>query len=784
MPKLIGKPVRRVEDRRLLSGGGRYTDDLPTRDACFAAMVRTPHAHARIHRVNTEAAKAAPGVLAVLTAQDYIADGLKPLKHTPVPADAVDAKMPAFAAPDAAILFDSGHPPLAGDRVRHVGEGVALVIAETAAQARDAAELVEVEDEPLPAVVTPLDAIAEGAPLLWDGAPNNVCLDQEFGDAAATAAAFADAAIVVEHAFTNQRIVTCHMEPRSVFASYDAARDVTTLVAGSQGAVRQRMDLAHVLGVPASQVEVICPDTGGGFGSRTNLHPEAVLACWAAKRLNRPVRWTSDRSEAFLTDYQARDLVTRAALALDTEGRILGFRTDLLGNIGAQTVSFVPLNNGYRISTTAYRVPVAHARVRAVMTNTTPTGPFRGAGRPEATFVMERLLDMAARRLGLDRVELRRRNLVPRDALPYRNPFGLQYDSGDFRHNMEAALAQADWAGFAARRAASEREGRLRGIGVANYVESPVGAPREKVILRVLGREQRVEVLAGTQSTGQGHETTFTQVVAERLDLPMEQVSLVTGDSRRITVGGGSHSDRSMRLAGTLMVQASAELLDRARELAAARLGVGVDGVALEDGVFRHPGSNQTLTLYELAAATPDGVLESSAEFSGRIPAYPTGCAICEVEVEPDTGAVSVSRYTSLDDVGQAINPMIVDGQVHGGIVQGVGQALIENPIVDVESGQVAGSFMDYGMPRASDFPLFDVSLTEDPTGGNPLRVKGGGESGITPATAATINAVVDALAGLGVEHVEMPATPQRVWAAIAAARADGPARVPAGAAA
>ncbi|MBI0538205.1 xanthine dehydrogenase family protein molybdopterin-binding subunit [Roseomonas sp. KE2513] len=762
----IGHPIRRVEDLRLLTGRGRFTDDLAPKDALHGVVLRSPHAHARILGIDAAAARAMPGVIAVLTAAEAAADALRPMRHTPVPADALDAKMPAFNAAEGATIHDTGHPVLAGERVRHVGEAVAFVVAETLQGARDAAEAIEVAYEPLPAVAEAADALAPGAPEIWPGIPSNLCLEAEFGDRDATEAAFARAALVVGDRFVNQRIASCHMEPRSAFAAHDAARGVTVVTAGSQGAVRQRADLARALGVPIEAIDFVSPDTGGGFGSRTNLHPETLLVAWAARRLGRAVRWTATRSEGFVTDYGARDLAALAELALDAEGRILGFRTDMVMAVGAFTVSYVPLSNGFRVSTTVYRVPVAHARTRGALTNTVPTAPFRGAGRPEAMFAMERLLDMAARRLGLDRVEIRRRNLVPRAALPWRNPFGLTYDSGDFAGNMEAALRAADWGGFAARREGSAARGRRRGIGVANYVESPVGAPRERVVVRVLA-EGRVEVLAGTQSTGQGHETTFAQVVAGRLGVPMEAVSLVTGDTRRIAVGGGTHSDRSMRLAGTLLVEASARVLEEARIAAAARLGGEAAAVTLEDGIARTPASNRGLDLFEIAAGLPGGVIERAAEFNGRMPAYPTGCAVCELEVEPETGAVAIVRYTSVDDVGQPINPMIVDGQVHGGIAQGAGQALLEGGLFDAGSGQaVGGSFMDYALPRAADLPAFAVSLAEDPTAGNPLRVKGGGEGGITPAAAAILNALADAT---GCDSISMPATPARVRAALEA---------------
>jgi carbon-monoxide dehydrogenase large subunit len=537
--------------------------------------------------------------------------------------------------------------------------------------------------------------------------------------------------------------------------------------------VRQRLELAMALGVPVERARVVCPDTGGGFGTRTTLYAEQLLVTWAARRLGRPVRWTSDRSEGFLADYQGRDLLTRAAIAFDADGAIRAMRTEVIGNIGAYTVSFVPVANNCRVTTTAYHVPVAHVRCRGVLTNTAPTAPFRGAGRPEAHFAIERLLDLAAPRLGLGRLEIRRRNLIRPDQLPYRNALGLTYDSGDFLGNFERALKLGEWDGFADRRKQSEARGLLRGIGVAPYVESPVGAPRERIQVTVTA-DGRIEVLAGTQSTGQGHETTFAQVVADRLGVDMGAVTLVTGDTKIITVGGGTHSDRSMRLGGTLLVRACAEIVEQAKALVAEELGTPAAEVVFEDGLMSHPGSNRAFDVFDAQrlAARKDAPLAAAAEFNGRMPAYPTGCAVCELEVDPDTGVVKVVRYASLDDVGQPINPLVVDGQVHGGIAQGVGQALMEDLQVDPATGQViGGSFMDYGVPRADDLPDFDVAFTEDPTHGNPLRVKGGGESGITPALAVVFNALMDALSPYGVEHVEMPATPHRVWRAIQDAR-------------
>jgi aerobic carbon-monoxide dehydrogenase large subunit len=760
---LIGKPLPRVEDPRLLAGNGRYSDDVQTPGAAWAFVVRSPYAHAAIKRIDGRRAAAAPGVLAVLTAADYRTDGHRGMGHVAVPTTAHDAFKPSVEPTPDKPVFDQPHWPLAEERARYPGEGVAVVVAETLNQARDAAELVEVDYEELPAVTSIPAALADGAPLIWPQAKRNTAFRTGFGDEAAVRRAFAGAAVVVEHEFHNSRVANAQMEPRAATGLYDATSGSYRLISGSQGVSRQKMVLAQALGVPPEKIHVVCPDVGGGFGPRSNLYPEQLLVAWAARRVGRPVRWTSDRSEAFLTDYQGRDMVTRAALALSADGRIAALRAELVGNIGAHTVTFVPLFNGYRVLTNVYDIPAAYAELSGVLTNTVPTAPYRGAGRPEATHVTERLLDMAARRLNLDRVEIRRRNMIAKSALPYRNPMGLNYDSGDFHANMQAALDRADWTGFAARREASLRRGRRRGIAVANYVEAPVGAPREKVVVTVC-RDEAVEIVSGTQSTGQGHATSFAQVIADYLGVPFERIRLVTGDTNVVTLGGGTHSARSMRIAGTLLVKAATDLIERGRALAAPLLNAAPADLTFADGRFSTPHSERSLSLFDLAR---DHELAAPAEFGGRIPAYPTGCAVCELEVDPETGTVDILRYTTVDDVGQAINPLIVDGQTHGGIVQGVGQALSETIALEPATGQVlSGSFMDYGMPRADRVPSFDVMLAEDPTSGNPLRVKGGGEGGITPATAVVINALVDALAEYGIEDIQMPATPHRVWMA------------------
>ncbi len=729
----VGRPLRRLEDARLLVGDGRYTEDWSLPGQVSAAFVRSPHAHARIVSLEIADAVCAPGVLGVFTAADYAADGCQPIRHAPIPADTIDYTRPAFRG------VDEPQPPLAADRVRYVGEALAVVIATSPGLARDAAELVEVEYEVLPSVSDGSMALAASAPDVSPLAPGNLGASAEFGDPARVAEVLAASEVVVEHEFRVQRVANAQMEPRSAIGAYDAETRSYLMIAGSQGVVRQRLMLAAALGVSREQVRVVSPDVGGGFGPRTALYPEQVLVTWAAKRVGRPVRWTSDRTEAFLTDSQGRDSVMSTRLGLQRDGRILALEVDALWNIGAYTGSYVPLSNAARIMTSVYDIGCACVRVRGALSHTVPTGPYRGAGRPEAIYALERLLDLAARRIGMDCAELRRRNLIRRSQLPYLSAMGLTYDSGDFVGNLERVLTLADWNGFAARRGSASSRGRLAGIGVACYVEAPVGAPSERVELRVIP-EGAIEVIVGTQSTGQGHATSFAQVVADALGVVPTQVRLVTGDTRRVAVGGGTHSDRSMRLAGTLLVEACARLRDLAREY--------------------DPDGRESL--FSLAQRHR---LTAEAAFTGRIPAHPTGAAVAEVEVDPETGRVALVRYVCVDDVGQVINPLIVDGQVHGGIVQGLGQALSEGVVFDPHSAQMlSASFADYAVPRATDLPWFETELVEDPTPGNPLRIKGGGESGITPCMAAVVNAVADAI---GAADLEMPMSPGRVWQVI-----------------
>jgi carbon-monoxide dehydrogenase large subunit len=722
----IGRALPRLEDDRLLKGEGRFTDDGALPGQLWCAFVRSPHPHARIVGIEKSSA------LAVLTGEDYAADGLRPIQHTPNPMEALDTSVRAFEN-----ALERPHWPLARDEVRHVGEPVAAVIAETRELARDAAEQVEVEYEPLPLEHT-------------------LCFRRESGDARAVRQALAGAALVVRHEFVNQRIASCTLEPRSALGNFRDGR--YTLVTGSQGVHRLHQILTEVFQTAPEGVRVISDDVGGSFGTRAYMHPEQVVVVWAARRLGRPVKWTAERSEAFVSDFQGRDSLTRAALGLDAQGRIAAYDVEAEANIGAHTVSFVPMVNYRNILTTVYRVPAVHVEVRGVITNTLPAVPYRGAGRPEAHHVLERLLDMAARGLGIDRAEIRRRNLVRKDELPYRTPAGLVLDSGEFHRYLERALELAGYSSFLRRKEQAKSRGRRRGIGIANYVEAPVGAPKEQVRLTVSG--DGAEIIAGTLSSGQGHETSFAQVAADLLGVPIERVRLRTGDTDVVPSGGGTHSDRSMRLAGTLLFQCSQAIIGQGREIAAELLEARADDIVFEQGEFRIAGTDRTIGLPEIARKK---ALTALKEFNGRLPAYPAGAAVCEVEVDPDTGAIDILGYAAVDDVGQPINPLIVEGQAHGAIAQGVGQALVEG--VALIGGQIAnGSFADYGIARSNDLPSFRCALIEDPTAGNPLRVKGGGEGGIVPATAAVINALCDAL---DVEDIGMPATPQRIWQAI-----------------
>ncbi len=771
----IGRPVRRKEDRRLITGTGRFGDDVSLPGQAYAAMVRSPHAHARIASIEIDDALASPGVLTVLTGADALADGLKPIPHNP--------SLPAL--PDISPRLRDGHPPLVSphrplpaDKARFVGEVVAVVVADSILAANTGAERVKVSYEPLPAVTRAEAAIAPGGPRLFEHIPNNLCVDGELGDADETAEAFARATHVVRLKTWVQRVTGVPMEPRAAVASHDRATGCTTLYAGSGNVVRQRRELAGCLGVAEDKVRVIAADIGGNFGTRNAFYPEFALIAWASRRLGWPVKWTCDRHEAMLSDYQGRDLVVEAELALDARGSFLALRSTNTQNLGAHTVIFAPLVKGVELMTSVYRIQAAHVRARSALSNVPPTNSYRSSGRPEAMFVVERLIDLAARRHGFDRIALRRRNLIPERAMPYENALGLAYDSGAYQAAMDAALGLAQWTSFAQRRREARKRGRRRGFGVANYIEIASGAPRERAEVTVTP-DGHVNVVIGTLASGQGHETSFAQLVAEWLGVPIDRVRLITGDTDRVAVGGGSHAGRSMRLASIVIDKAIDDIIAKGSQIAAHLLGVGAEDVRFADGKFS--GNGRSIGLFEVAAAAqagstvPDnlrGLLTGEGDETVKVGAFPYGCHACEVEVDPETGATALVSYVAVDDVGRAINPLILHGQTHGGATQGIGQALMERCCYDPDSGEaLTGSFMDYAMPRASDVPSFISEISEHPSPTNRLGIRAGGEGGTTPALAVVINAIVDALADFGVQHIEMPATPERVWRAIQDAR-------------
>ena len=671
-------------------------------------------------------------------------------------------------------MFTGPQYLLPADRARHVGEAVAMVVGDSRDAALDGAEAVEVAYEELPFVTDARAALEPGAARLWDELPDNVPVDTHFGDAAATDRAFAAADQVVKASFHIGRVTGVPMEPRAALGAYDAATGRYTLYAGSGGPVRQKRELAALFGVPADRVRVVSLDVGGNFGTRNRLYVESALVVWAARKLGRPVKYTSTRTECQLTDFQGRDLVTNVELALNKDGRFLAMRADNVSNIGAHCTSLSPLSKGSGLISGSYDIAAASLRSRAVFTNTMPTNAYRSSGRPEVTYAIERLVDMAAHELGIDRVELRRRNLVRPEAMPYPNPVGMIYDSGEYEANLDRSMRLAEWDGFAARRQAAQARGRLLGLGLAHYVESAIGAPHEKTDISVTP-QGRVRVVIGTGPSGQGHETSFAQVVSSLLSVPQGAVDIVMGDTDVVSAGGGSHSGRSMRHAATLFWKAAPDLIAKGKRLAAHLLDCTADEAEFADGRFTAPRRNRSFDLLELAQALPPQMaaeLAVSAEHEMHDPVFPNGCAVCEVEVDPETGAVELTRYSVVDDVGRCINPMIVHGQTHGGAVQGIGQAMLEACVTDAAGQPLAGTFMDYAMPRADDLPAFRTQIVEVLSPRNPLGIKAGGEGGTTPAPAVIVSAVLDALAPLGVREVPMPATPFAVWQAIRSAPA------------
>jgi len=758
----IGQSVRRVEDQRFVTGHGQYTDDINLDGQAYGCVVRSPEAHARIRSLDVEAARSAPGVLAVITGAELEADGVNrlpcmmPLRNR----DGSKARLPLRRV-------------LCADRVRHVGDPVVFVVAETPAQAKDAAEQVVVDYESLPTVTDTAGAAEPGRPQLHDQAPDNLAFDWEYGDRAALDAAFAQAARVVRLRLVNNRLISNPMEPRAALADWDAAEGRLTLYAGNQGGWLLKDALAsHVLRIDPDRVRVISPDVGGGFGTKTFIYPEQALLALAARQLGRPVKWTGERSETFVADAMGRDHVSEAEVAFDADHRILGMKVETNANLGAYVsmfAPFIPTDAALKVLPGVYDVRHLVYRVKGVLTNTTPTDAYRGAGRPESIYLIERLIDAAARELGLDPRELRRRNFVPASAMPFRSAAGETYDSGDFARVMDAALAQADWDGFAARKAEAARRGMRRGIGMSYYIESTMGAPEESAKV-AFEPDGTVSIVVGTQSNGQGHETAYAQVLSDRLGVPFEQVRIVMGDTEKLTMGGGTGGSRSLTAAGWAIRDASEVIIERGKDLAAQELETAVADIEFEReaGAFRVIGTDRRIGLLDLAAKARErgegSVLDAEATATIDAWTFPNGCHVAEVEIDPDTGAVRIVNYTAVDDFGVVVNPMLVAGQVHGGVVQGIGQALYERAVYD-EGGQlVSGTFMDYCLPRADGVPAMQVSTVEVPCRNNPFGIKGCGEAGSVASPAAVINAIIDALEDHGVRSIDMPATPEKIW--------------------
>lgn len=762
---IVGSSCARVEDARLLVGAGRFTDDVVVDGAAHCVFLRSPVARASIRGIDASKALAIPGVLAVLTGDDYVADGLGPIDHRPNPADAIDIRKRALLDVEGRDFPGRPHWPLALREADYIGEPIACVLAETLDVCNAALECIDIDFLELSPSISIGDALAADA----GGA---TCFDVRIGDESLVREAIAKSAFVATHRFVLNRVANCQLEPRSAIGKFEDGR--YTLICGNQGVSRIQMLVAEALNVAPAAVRVICPDVGGGFGPRTYLYAEQVCVLWAARRIGRPVRWTSTRNEAFLSDYQARDGVAEATIGLDARGAITAYDIDYVGNIGARTISYVTPANALRMFPTLYHVPLLGARVRGVVTNSVPTCPYRGAGRPEANHFMERMIDIVCAAHGLDRLATRRANLVSPAMLPYTSSAGLTYNYTDFPAYMEQAIHAADVAGFDARRADAASRGRLAGLGLANHIEGPVGAPVERVVLRA--RDGRIEAVVGTQSSGQGHETTFAQIVADLLDLPMDAIRIIQGDTDEVTNGGGTHSDRSLRYVSTLATAAARKLLSMATSAAAEMLQVKAEDVIYEAGVFQTPRSGARIGLFDVAMmqgkADGEASLATGAteDIFARLPAYPAGCAICEVEVDPQTGDIEITRYTTVDDVGFVVNPRIVEGQAHGGIAQGLGQAMREG-VAYADAQLCTGSFMDYGIMRAADAPSFTVGNMETPISGNPYRIKGGGEGGIVPATAALINALCDAISQSAPDFA-MPVRAQDVWRAAKAGTA------------
>ena len=773
----IGQSVRRLEDPRLIQGFGRYSDDVSLPHQAYAVVVRSPHAHARIRSLDTANARGAPGVFAVLTGADLATDGLGDL-----PTDKTRKRRdgsPAFATP---------RPALVRDRVRHVGDPVALVVAATPDQAVDAAELVTVDYDPLPAVAATPDAARPGAPAVWAEAPDNVAFVWEAGNKDTVARAFASATHVTRLDFVVSRVAAAPLEPRGAVGEWDRRSGRYTLHTGIQAPHGLRALLAdQIFRVPQSHLRVVTGEVGGSFGMRSGVYPEHALVLWAAKRLGRPVKWTSERREGFVTDDHGRDNVSTVELALDANGKFLALRVAITLNVGAYLTprSAGPGTNNVGGVAGVYTTPAIHVHTTGVFSNTTPTGPYRGAGRPEATYAIERVIDVAALELKIDPVELRRRNLIPPTAMPFKTGLVFTYDCGDFGRGMDMALGLADRAGFEKRRAEARQRGKLRGLGIANPIEvagGPYTAMNPDTAELRVNPDGSVSLFAGSTSMGQGNETAFAQIVSDRLGVPPERIQVFWGDSDALGAGRGNGGSGALTVGGSAVTRATEKVIERGRRIAARLLEAAPEDVVHRDGKFTVTGTDRGVTFANVARAAyqprqlPQGMepgFSEEATFTPPAVTFPNGSQICEVEIDEETGAVRIVRHCVVDDVGRMVNPMLVKGQIHGGVVQGLGQGLFEQLAYEPTTGQLlAGSFMDYAMPRADDVPAFDVDSHEVPTQVNPLGAKGVGEAGTVGALPALLNAVNDALAPLGVRHLDMPVTAERVWRAIRDAKA------------
>ena len=761
----IGQGVSRFEDPRLIRGGGRYTDDIKLPGLAHGVVLRSPHAHAKIRSLNISAAKTAPGVLAVLTAADVKAAGYAEL---PVPG--------GLKRRDGSPMFKPRYPILAADRVRWVGDYVAFVVAETVAQALDAAEMIVADYEELPAVTSTADAPKPGAPRVWDDCPDNICFVELIGDKTAVNAAFARAARVVKHRFVINRVTAATMEPRGAVGDYNAADGRYTVYTPIQRPHPTRLELAKVLKVPESKIRIITGDTGGSFGMKSPIFNETPLVLLASKLTGRPVKWISTRTEAFLSDAQARDNVTEAELALDSEGHFIAFQVKTIAAIGAYLQHSMPafvLNAGTLAG--VYRTPAIHVDITAIFSNTNPMRPYRGNGRPEAAFVIERMVDLAAAEMNMDPAELRRRNYVPPTAMPFKTGLTFTYDSGEFEKNMDLALELSDRKGFKARKAEARKRGKLLGFGISNTIER-AGAPSTEGAEVRFDRSGTLMLFSGSNSQGQGHETVFKQLVCDRLGLDPNDSQYIQGDTDQVFYGEGTGGSRSATLAGSAFHLATEKVVTKARAIAAHMLKVEESDLKFDEGVFSTNMTNRTLSVKEIAAASfdlanlPKGMeagLFATAVYNAPVNNYPNGCHICELEIDRETGKVEITRYSVVDDFGTVLNPLLLHGQVHGGIAQGAGQALMEDIHFDSAGQLVTASFMDYAMPHAHDLCDMEVESNPVPTKTNPLGVKGAGEAGCVGALPAVTNALVDALSEFGIKHIEMPATPERIWRAM-----------------